>query len=161
MKFEYLADNKNLLPTIAKWYFEEWGHMDKENTLDKEMERLQVYLNKDSLPLILLAIEDGELLGAAQLKYHEMSIYPNKEHWLGGVYVSKKHRGKGIAKKIIQELIIITQKLNIQTLYLQTENLTGGLYRQMGWMPIEQINYHGIVVLVMEKTIKVQWTESQ
>jgi len=155
MKIEHLADNKNLLPIIAKWYYEEWGYLNKEMTLDKEIENLQAYLNKGKIPLIMLAIDEGELLGAAQLKYHEMSIYPDKTHWLGGVYVSKKHRGKGIAQQIILDLIRVAKKMNIKTLYLQTENIGGGLYSQMGWTPIEQVNYHGIDVLVMEKNIKV------
>lgn len=154
MNFEHLADNKNLIPTIAKWYYEEWGYLSKEKTLDKEIENLQAYLNKDKIPLILLAIENGELLGAAQLKYQEMSIYPEKTRWLGGVYVSKEHRGKGIAKQLILEVIVKAKKLNVNTLYLQTEDLSGGLYLQMGWVPIEQVNYRGIDVLVMEKNIQ-------
>ena len=153
MKLELLAKNKNQLLTIAKWYIEEWGYLCKEKTLEKEIENLQEYLNEDRVPLILTAIDHGELLGAAQLKFHEMSIYPDKTHWLGGVYVSKKYRGKGIAYQLILELIEIARKLNIKTLYLQTENLDGGLYRRLGWMPLEQVNYHGIDVLVMEKRL--------
>ncbi|WP_109675276.1 GNAT family N-acetyltransferase [Dyadobacter jejuensis] len=154
MKLELLADHPNLLPIIAKWYFEEWGCLSKDKTLDTEIENLQAYLNPGEIPLILIAIGNGQPLGAAQLKYHEMSIYPDKVHWLGGVYVSQEHRGKGIASQIILELIAIAKKLKIKTLYLQTENLSGGLYRQLGWLPIEQVNYHGIEVLVMELIIK-------
>jgi GNAT superfamily N-acetyltransferase len=153
MKFEYLADNPNLIPIIANWYFEEWGYLTKGKTLDKEIENLQIYLNKDRIPFILLAIDNNELLGAAQLKFHEMTIYPDKDHWLGGVYVSKKHRGNGIARKIIQELMLIAKKMHVKTLYLQTQNLNGGLYSRMGWLPIEQVNYRNIDVLVMEKAI--------
>lgn len=154
MEFEYLADNKDLLPGVAKWYFEEWGHLNEEKTLDQEIQNLQAYLNRDQIPLILLAIDNGRLLGVAQLKFHEMSIYPEKTHWLGGVYVSKEHRGKGVAKQIIEKLIARAKYCKVKTLYLQTENLSGGLYRQMGWVPIEQVNYHGIEVLVMEKNIR-------
>jgi len=154
MKIELLAENKNRLPTIAKWYFEEWGYLNKDKTLDKEIEKLQSYLNWNKIPLMLLAIDNDELLGVAQIKYHEMSIYPHKKHWLGGVYVSKKHRGKGIAKQIVLEIIVKAKKLNIRKLYLQTEILSGGLYRQIGWIPIEQVNYQSIDVLVMEKSIK-------
>lgn len=153
MKIEYLTDNKNQLPQIAKWYFEEWGYLKEGSTLDKEIENLQLYLNKDKIPLILLAIDNGLLLGVAQLKYHEMSIYPEKPHWLGGVYVSEEHRGQGIAKQIILEIILKARKFKIKSLYLQTEKLSGGLYGQMGWLPIEQVNYHGADVLVMEKHI--------
>lgn len=153
MRFEYLVDRENLLPTVAEWYFEEWGYLDEGNTLDKDMKKLQVYLNKDEIPLMLLATDANEALGVVQLKFHEMSIYPDKTHWLGGVYVSKEHRGKGIARQIILELILIAEKLSVRTLYLQTEDLTGGLYRKMGWLPIEQVNYNGVEVLVMEKKL--------
>ena len=102
---------------------------------------------------MLLAIEDGELLAVTQLKFREMTIYPEKTHWLGGVYVSKPHRGKGIAKLIVNETIKMAKKLDVKTLYLQTENLNGGLYRQLGWQPIEQVNYNEVDVLVMELDI--------
>ena len=98
-------------------------------------------------------VEEEALLGAAQLKFREMSIYPEKEHWVGGVYVAEAHRGKGIARQILVELIAIAKSLKIETLYLQTEHLNGGLYGRMGWTPIEQVNYRGIDVLVMEKSI--------
>lgn len=154
MKLEYLADHPELLPTVAQWYFEEWGYLSEEKTLEQDIQRLQIYLNKDKVPLMLLAVEEGELLGAAQLKFREMSIYPEKQHWVGGVYVAEAHRGKGIARQILVELIAIAKSLKIETLYLQTEHLNGGLYGRMGWTPIEQVNYRGIDVLVMEKDIK-------
>lgn len=154
MKLEYLADNQELLPTVAQWYFEEWGYLSEEKTLEQDIQRLHIYLNKDKVPLMLLAIENGELLGAAQLKFREMSIYPEKEHWVGGVYVAEAHRGKGIARQILLELITVAKSLEVEVLYLQTESLDGGLYRRMGWRPIEQVNYRGIEVLVMEKHIK-------
>ncbi len=153
MKLEYLADNKGLLPIVAQWYFEEWGYLSEGKKLEEDIQRLQIYLNKDKVPLMLLAIEDGELLGAAQLKFHEMCIYPEKEHWVGGVYVAEKHRGKGIARQILSELIVTAKSLKVEILYLQTENLDGGLYRRMGWTPVEQVNYRGIEVLVMKKNI--------
>ncbi len=154
MKLEYLADYQELLPTVAQWYFEEWGYLSEEKKLEQDIQRLQIYLNKDKVPLMLLAIQDAELLGAAQLKFREMSIYPEKEHWVGGVYVAKEHRGKGIARQILSELIAIAKSLKIETLYLQTEHLDGGLYGRMGWTPIEEVNYRGIDVLVMERSIK-------
>jgi len=36
---------------------------------------------------------------------------------------------------------------------LQTFNLTGGLYRRLGWQPIEKALNHGKNVLIMEKKI--------
>jgi len=155
MDLEFLANKENAIPVLARWYFEEWGHLEKGNTLDKVTEKLHGYLNTDKIPLIVLAVERGEILGAAQLKYREMDIYPEKEHWLGGVYVSKNHRGNKLAEQIIRKVVSIAGKLDVHKLYLQTENLSGGLYTRLGWRPIEQVNYRGLDVLVMEKEIGV------
>jgi len=155
MELELLADNKKAIPIIANWYFEEWGHLKEGNTLAKFTESLGDYLNADKIPLIVLALEAGEVLGVAQLKYREMDIYPEKEHWLGGVYVAKTHRGKKIAEKVIGELVLIAQKLGVQTLHLQTQHPSGGQYTRLGWKPIEKVNYHGVDVLVMEKNLGV------
>ena len=155
MKLGYLAENKEAIPILANWYFDEWGYIEKGNSVDNITNKLNDYLNTDKMPLIILAIDGVEILGAAQLKYREMDIYPEKEHWLGGVYVAKKHRGNNIAKKIIQKVISDATKLGVNRLYLQTENKSGGLYKHLGWHPLEQVNYRGIDVLVMENEVSV------
>jgi len=129
--------------------------LEEGNTVDKVTERLHDYLNTDKIPLIVLAVEEDEILGAAQLKYREMDIYPEKEHWLGGVYVSEKHRGNKIAEIIIGKVVSVAKKLKVNNLYLQTENLNGGLYRRLGWQLLEQVKYRGLDVLVMENQIGV------
>ena len=155
MELELLVENKEAIPIVASWYYKEWWYLSKENTLAKVTEKLHDYLNTDKIPLIVLAVDKGEILGASQLKYREMDIYPEKEHWLGGVYVSENHRGNGIAERIINKVISIATELGVRKLYLQTERLDGGLYKCLGWQPIEQVNYRGIDVLVMEKEICV------
>lgn len=155
MELELLADHERAIPIVANWYFEKWGHLREGNTLDKITESLGAYLNTDKIPLMVLALEAGEILGAVQLKYREMDIFPDRVHWLGGVYVSKDHRGKNIAEKMIGKLVSIAEKLGVHTLYLQTAHPDGGLYRHLGWKPVEKVNYHGLNVLVMEKDLGV------
>ncbi len=153
MNFELLANYESALPAVASWYYQEWGYLNHEETIEHGIEKLQAYLNKDQLPLILLSIENGIPVGAAQLKLREMNIYPDKLHWLGGVYVEQEFRGRGIATQIILQIITIAKKMKITTLYLQTEHLDGGLYGRLGWEAIEQVTYNGVEVLVMGKEI--------
>ena len=153
MELEYLADHEKAIPIIADWYYSEWGHLENDNSIEKVTNKLHSYLNRNKIPLIILAIEGDNIWGVSQLKYHEMDIYPEKEHWLGGVYVSEKQRGKKIADKIIGKIISDAVNLNVHTLYLQTERLDGGLYKRLGWQPIEQVNYRGLEVLVMKNEI--------
>jgi GNAT superfamily N-acetyltransferase len=153
LKLVFLADHPEAVPFIARWYFDEWGYLGAGSSADEVADKVRVYLNKDKFPLIILALEGAEPAGIVQLKYREMDIYPEKEHWLGGVYVAAEHRGKGLAAKIINKALNVAKSLDVTTLHLQTQNLEGGLYKHLGWAPVEQVNYHGLDVLVMERTV--------
>lgn len=154
MELKLLADCPEAVSTIAHWYFDEWGYISEVSTIEKSAENVRKYLNRDKVPLMVVAFEGDEAIGTAQLKFHEMPQYTDYEHWLGGVYVAKDHRGKKVAEKIIEKLVEHAKALGVKTLYLQTENLNGGLYERMGWQGIEQVNNRGIEVLVMEKPLK-------
>lgn len=153
MKIDLLANHRHWLPTLANWYVQEWGQCKDAAETQKEIQNLQAYCNKNKVPLILVAFENDTLLGAVQLKMHEMTIYPNYPYWVGGVYVGKQHRKRGIAKLLVLEAIDKARELHIDKLYLQTENLSGGIYKELGWSPIEEVNYNGEDVVVMQKAI--------
>jgi GNAT superfamily N-acetyltransferase len=150
MHFAFLADRAESIPTIAEWYFAEWGHI-TNLSVAAIAASMRNALNRDNIPLLVLAVEDDEILGVAELKYREMSIYPDKQHWLGGVFVPPAHRGNGIASRLTNQIAEIAGSLGVRTLHLQTEKLNGGLYARLGWTAYEQVNYRGLDVLVMEK----------
>ncbi len=80
------------------------------------------------MPFILVATEEAKILGAAQLKFREMkNIFREKEHWLGGVYVARQHRGHGIASQLAEAIATRAPSYGVNTLHLQTEQLDGGL----------------------------------
>src|SRR5262245_15982360 len=112
-------------------------------------------LNRDKIPLFVLAEEADEIVGMAELKYREMINYPDKEHWIGGVFVPPPPRGKSIASRVANRIVEIANSLGVKTLYLQTARLDSELYAQLGWKPIEQLNYRNIDVLVMERKLGI------
>jgi len=151
--FDYLANNRDAIETISDWYENEWGYLRTSTGLPPYKLRLPEYLNIDKVPLIILAINGGNYVGAAQLKLREMDIYPQYKYWVGGVYVEKRFRGNSIATDIVSKIIQKAQSINIQQLYLQTQKLDGGLYKKLGWRPLEKVKYMGIEVLVMVNDI--------
>ncbi|MDJ0926805.1 MAG: GNAT family N-acetyltransferase [Gammaproteobacteria bacterium] len=154
LAYEFLADREDALPLIAKWYFDEWGYLKKGATLASTVERLRHSLNRDRIPFILVATADGDIIGAAELKYREMAeMFPEKEHWIGGVYVASKHRGHGFASLIAEEIACRAPAYGVEVLHLQTEMLDGGLYARLGWVPTDQVNNRGLEVLVMERYV--------
>ncbi len=154
--YQNLSERKEFLPQLANWYFTEWGYEVPNRTLDVEEKDLRESLENDELPIIIIATDQETLLGAGQIKRQEMSIYPAKEYWIGGIFVGKENRGKGIAQQIIKQLLGIAKAKKMDTLYLQTEALDGGLYARLGWKGIERVNYHGTEVLVMEKDLSLE-----
>jgi GNAT superfamily N-acetyltransferase len=161
MHFKLLADRPEAIPQIASWYFDQWGHLRKDADLRDIEKKLQCSLNHDELPLVILAVENEEIMGVAELKFREMDIFPEKEHWLGGVYVPVENRRRGIASQLIQQALRIARTHGVSTLFLQTEKSDGGLYASLGWIAIEQVNYRGLDVLVMERNLddeQLDWT---
>src|SRR6185503_13278459 len=154
---EYLADHPEFVHQIATWYFNQWGHEEPGVSVEKIYERVNSKLNRDQAPITIVALAagHGKPVGAAQLKIREMDIYPDREFWLGGVYVDSAARGQGVAGLLVKKVEEISKQLGIQELYLQTERLSGGLYARLGWMAVEQVDYQGRRVLVMRKDLRV------
>ena len=148
-----LADQQQHLPLLAQWYFDEWGELTQAASVHTVEARLQEYLNADRIPLIVIAENAGELMGAVQLKYREMTIYPDREHWLGGVYVAEKFRNRKVAETLIRKVLALARRMGVQELYLQTIRPDGGLYRRLGWQAVNSVNYRGLDVLVMVKQL--------
>ncbi len=96
MNFEFIADRQDAIPIVARWYFEEWGQNVPGNSIEQTIDRINGKLDRHKLPLLILAIEDEKILGVAQLKLHEMDIYPERNFWLGSLFVSPTCRGKGV-----------------------------------------------------------------
>ncbi len=138
-----LSDRPQLLPEVAGWYFAQWGHYVPGRTLADECERLEVFLQPDALPMLLIAMQGDRPVAAAQLKFHEREERPERLHWLGGVYVDATQRGKGIAEALIADLMARAASEGVREVYLQTEADDGGLYRRLGWEPLESIQHGG------------------
>ena len=156
MHFEFLTDRIEAVPIVARWYFDQWGHeVPGLNSLEKTHEAIINELQRHRLPIALLAVEGDKVVGVAELKPHEMfSIYPDKQPWLGSVFVAPASRGKGIASQLALRIAGMAGSLGAEQLYLQTTSLDGGLYARLGWKPIEQVRYRNLDVLVMEKKLR-------
>lgn len=149
MELSLLADEPSAADTVATWYFNEWCKASGRYGKDHVLKNVSAATNRDKPPLVVLAKEAGTLIGAAELKIREMDIYPQYEFWVGGVYVEQSQRGKGTASKLVVNVIERARSFGIEKLYLQTEDLNGGLYARHGFKPIEQADSKGVTVLVM------------
>ena len=154
MKFVCLADRPEYIPDVALWNYNQWGYLQAKNSYEATVERLQNKLNRDKLPLPVIALDaDENIIASAQLKRYEIDTWPEREYWLGSVYVRQSQRGCGTGGELCREMARIAGNIGIDRLYLQTDDHSGGLYPKIGWRPLETVMHQGAPRLIMEKQL--------
>ncbi|KMU66265.1 GCN5-related N-acetyltransferase [Stenotrophomonas maltophilia] len=137
---------------LARWYHAEWGR-DAGLSLEQELQRLNPPQDAEGFPHLIAAFDDGQVVGAVQLKRREMQAFPQYEHWLGSVFVAESHRGRGLAGGLVEQAAAQAVRMGVSDLYLQTEALDGGLYARLGWNPLQEIDNRHYRVLVMVRRL--------
>jgi GNAT superfamily N-acetyltransferase len=148
---DYLCDHPALIAEFAELNFNEWGHYQPGNTLEAHTERLRGSCGRGSVPTVVVAIEDAQLLGGALLQAEDLEARPHLTPWLAGVYVKPEHRGRGIATQLVNRIVEEAAKTGVPQLYLCTPNAQA-LYARLGWEEVEDVDV-GVVVTVMKRRL--------
>lgn len=150
MKISYLADCSYESDKIVQWYFDEWAHTVPGITVEDVREKVYLMaLSRHDFPLIIVVHSENELVAVAELKFRENRQYPEYEHWLGGVFVSKGERGKGYSSLLIDKAKKHARKLNIHTLYLQCEKKNINMYMKHGFSVLHGATHNGVQTTIM------------
>lgn len=152
MRIDYLADHKDLVPAIAKWFFGEWSCFYPGKRLKDFEAMVFERVNRDRLPLALVAMEGTELLGIGCLKAKDMETRPELTPWLAGMYVARERRGRGIGAALVRAVEENAARLGIAKLYLHTPG-SARFYARLGWRVREKTEYCGCGVTIMEKEL--------
>jgi predicted N-acetyltransferase YhbS len=133
MRIELLGANRHLIPTIATLLHEEWGSLSPWATVSDIEDRFAAATATETQAFTLVALsDDGELLGTASVKVHELEGHADKQHWLGEVFIPLSLRGRGIGSALIRECICRSDELGMTVLYLYTPDQQA-LYERFGW----------------------------
>jgi len=152
VEIRYLADCPELVPKLARWVCEEFGHLDSTKTPEQVERMLRKRLNRDRLPLTLIAFAGSEPIGSASLQNRGVSSRPQYAPWLGTVVVRRPHRNKGIGSQLVQRAAQVARRLGVRELYLHTPDRES-LYSRLGWMPVERIPYRGQDTVIMKRNL--------
>lgn len=98
MHIDYLCDHPHLIEELAELNFKEWGEFRDGDTLEARTERMRAACGKGAVPSVVVAIEDGRLLGGALLIDSDMKIRPQLTPWLAGVYEGRRTRARGLLR---------------------------------------------------------------
>jgi N-acetylglutamate synthase-like GNAT family acetyltransferase len=148
MTIEYLADHPQFVPTLAQWQHAEWGHLRPGDTVEARMARMQTSVQIGRIPLTVVALSDGELLGSASLIPHDMDTRMELTPWLAGVFVAPAHRRKGVGAQLVRGIMAEACALKIPLLYLYTVH-SEKFYANLGWSLQEHTGYREQSVAIM------------
>lgn len=148
MTIEYLADHPEFIPTLARWQHDEWGHLRPGDSVDARMARLQSSVQIGRIPLTVVALTDGELLGSASLVAYDMETRMELTPWLAGVFVLPRRRRKGVGAQLVRRIMTEAATLHIPVLYLYTVH-SENFYANLGWSLQEHTAYREQNVAIM------------
>ncbi len=148
IQFEYLVDRPQDVSTVIDWWYTVWA--DRMGSKEEAARQLSASLGKDELPIHVLATRNGEAVGSAVLKQQELAErYPERQYWLGSVFVDSALRGAGLASELAEHIVDLSRQRGLPHLHLQTIKTDGGLYARLGWRPLEEFDYRGERTLLM------------
>jgi GNAT superfamily N-acetyltransferase len=152
MNIAYLADHKEVIPILARWFYEEWTYLYPDRTLTDVERLIGERANANKIPVALVAFDGQELLGTVCLKVHDMDTRLDLTPWLAGLYVKAPRRRQGIGTALVSAIEKKAHELGIERLYLYTPE-SEVFYSRLGWQIKERTEYHGYSVTLMQKEI--------
>ncbi len=154
MEIKFLKEYPGSIIQIAQWYYAEWKDIYEASGLSFEDVKTAVAerTNTDIIPIAVVALDDGRIVGTGCLKTHDMDTRIELTPWLAGMYVERTQRRKGIGSMIVSCLEDIAKNLGIQRLYLYTPQ-SAIFYTRLGWVEYEIATYKGQHVTIMRKKL--------
>ena len=134
IKILNLLEHQQSIPYLAKLQYEEIGrHWVPDASISRAQERLITHLNRNKLPLAVVALEDDKPVGMACLRETD-GIQPGVCPWLGSLVVDPKFRAKGVGQLLIEAIKSHARELKYEILYLLAFDPTiPSWYASLGW----------------------------
>ena len=155
VRISYLVDHPEYIPQLAQWLFEQWGSILGEETPAARLKKLNTHLNRVALPIAWVAHANGQVLGTAALRIHDLEDREDLTPWLGGVLVGPQFRRRGIGEMLCAAVEERARSRGIETLYLFTLNLEAW-YSRLGWKALDSCVWHKRPGVVMSKQLQMR-----
>ncbi len=145
MRIKRLIDHPDAISVLASWYVSEWEpYYGKAEPGDARAD-LVARLNREALPIGLVAMEGERVLASAALGLDvTTSLTPS----IIGLLVGRNHWGQGIGTAIIASCEDLARELGYRHLYMSTSDLER-LLQRLGWWKTGEIRFlneeHGSV----------------
>ena len=145
-----LADHEDVLPTLARWHFDQWGPLTGASSLEAYTELLETASKTRTVPSVLVAFADGALIGSATLLASDLPVRPALTPWLAQLFVAPGRRRDGVGAALVTAVRERARRCGYARLYLFTSGTLPDYYARLGWGTMERVAYLGRERTVMD-----------
>ena len=128
----FLADNLDTIPTLAKWFRNQWPDYYADMSQEEMEQDFLEDASHDRLPIRLVAFESNELAGTIILRENGAEMPPEFQPELGGLYVVASQRGHGIATELVRAGMQAARAQGYETVFATTV-VAAGILERLGW----------------------------
>jgi len=151
LSIDYLAYHPEFIPTLAQETLDHYRDILHDETLETRCAKLRSHMHTDTLPLALVASDDGEPFGIGALREHDLPGREELTPWLGGMFVRQQHRHRGVGSSLCGALEEQAWLMGFPVLYLFTLDQQR-LYARLGWQQLQNSSWLGRPVDIMFKS---------
>jgi predicted N-acetyltransferase YhbS len=148
-----LAEHPAWLPVLARWHHDQWGPLTGADSLQSYLELLTRASASRTVPSVLVAASDGELLGSANLVGCDLPPRPELSPWLAQLFVTPARRRAGVGVALVRAILERARRCGHARVYLYTSGTLPDYYFRLGWRVVERLEY-----LRRERTVMVRDT---
>lgn len=153
VEIAYLADHADQVVALAAALHEQDREYYGARTPADVAADLALSLQHEALPLALIALRDGLVLGTATLSYDSITTHPHLGPWLKAFYVRPEHRGRGIGGKLVAAIEAAARRLGFAQLYAGSGR-AASLFERAGWHVLERVSYHGEEIAILRLELR-------
>ncbi len=152
-KTALLADHRDLIPTVARLRWQEWGQYPELAELSWWVDVTARESGRDELPVTFVAIDAvGDAIGAVGLGEFDPAERQDRSPWVLGMIVRPDLRGHGIGRQLLAVLGKWAADHGHQRIWVATGDPAVTFYEACGWSLVEKFNRPSETVNVLTRS---------
>lgn len=151
VELKLLIDCPQNVSILARlWHEEIIRHWYSDVLIEQATKNLSQHLNRDHLPISIVALHEHIPVGMACLRDNTLGIQPGIMPWLCSLVVEPAYRENGIGEMLIEAVKVQAKSFGHNNLYLLSfEKKRSKWYGDLGWKLICEDSISGYCVDVM------------
>jgi GNAT superfamily N-acetyltransferase len=148
LHIEPLRDHEDAT-IVGRWIYQEWARFEGKAVWRENRADLQHSLDPAvAIPRFFVGLVDGERVGCASIVPHDLPTRPDLGPWLANILVLPDWRRRGFGRQLARAAMDHACR-HVPVLYLYTFDQVD-LYRHLGWTVLEQSEYSGRSITLMQ-----------